>query len=68
MEKDARRSVVSVAPTVRAAGTRAGDVVQASALLLPAATAIVTLSAMTRRTAASTAPPSSCATAATRAW
>src|SRR3954464_2526106 len=54
LEKDARRSVVSVAPTVRAAGTRAGEVVQASALLLPAATAIVTLSAMTRWTAAST--------------
>src|SRR6185436_20499650 len=40
-EKDDRASVVVVEPTVSAFATRAGDELQAFALLLPAATAIV---------------------------
>jgi hypothetical protein len=38
LEKLARKSVLSVAPTVIAPGTRAGEVLHASALSLPAAT------------------------------
>jgi hypothetical protein len=38
-EKDARASLESVAPTVMAAVTSAGEVLQALALLLPAAMA-----------------------------
>src|SRR5215467_16204885 len=41
-ENDARASVVVVAPTVMALAARAGDELQALALLFPAATAIVT--------------------------
>src|SRR3954464_5810028 len=48
LKKDARRSAVSVAATVRAAGTRAGEVVQPATLLLPAATAIATVGKITR--------------------
>ena len=39
LENEARASAVVVAPTVSAVGTRAGDELHASALLLPAATA-----------------------------
>src|SRR6266545_4452211 len=53
LENDARRSVRSVAPTVIAAGTRAGLKLQALALLLPAAIAYVTPAEMDRFTAAS---------------
>src|SRR6185369_14716740 len=42
LENDARASLVVVAPTVIAFAARAGDVLHASALLLPAATAIGT--------------------------
>ena len=38
-ENDARASLVAVAPTVSAAGVRAGDVLHALALSFPAATA-----------------------------
>src|ERR1043165_5569197 len=41
-ENEARESLVVVAPTVMALAARAGDVPQASTLLLPAATAIGT--------------------------
>src|SRR5262249_31992209 len=52
-ENDDRASVLVVEPTVIAAGTRAGDVLHASALSLPAATAYVTPSAMELVTALS---------------
>ena len=42
LEYDARASVLVVAPTVRAAGSAAGEERQASALLFPAATANTT--------------------------
>lgn len=46
-EYEARASVEVVAATVKALGARAGDVVQASRLLLPAATTTETPSLMT---------------------
>src|SRR5690348_2729720 len=53
-ENVARRSVVaSMAPTVTASGTRAGEKLQASMLALPAATTTATPAPMTRWTAAS---------------
>ena len=54
-ENDARASVIVVAPTVMAFGTRAGDVVQAFTLLFPAAIAYVTPSLMELVTAVSKA-------------
>src|SRR6266508_2542318 len=52
-ENDARVSVLSVAATVMAAPTRAGDVVQASVLLLPAAMQNVTPALIAPLTASS---------------
>lgn len=59
-ENDERASVMVVEPTVMAFGARAGDCVQASALLLPAETAKVTPSFIAFWTAVSSdeeAPP-----------
>src|SRR5689334_15112675 len=53
LENEARASVFMVAPTVRASGVRAGEVPQASALSLPAATPKTTPAATARRTASS---------------
>src|SRR5689334_17283432 len=53
LEKDARRSDRSVAPTVMAAGSRAGDSLHASWLSLPAAATYVTPDAMDALTALS---------------
>ncbi|GAB3350819.1 hypothetical protein GCM10027452_20190 [Micromonospora halotolerans] len=55
MENHARKSTWSVAPTVMAAGTFAGETPQASSQLLPAATAYVMPEAMERVTASLTA-------------
>src|SRR4029434_10411142 len=55
LEKDDRASLLVVEPTVMAAGTRAGEEVQAVALELPAATAKVTLRLMAPLTAVSSA-------------
>ncbi len=54
-ENGARRSAASVAPTVRACGTEAGDPPQAFLPSLPAAATKVIPEATTRRTAASRA-------------
>ena len=54
-ENDARVSVLSVAATVIAAATRAGEVVQASVLLLPAAMQNVTPELIAPLTASSRA-------------
>ena len=59
-EKDARASVVVVAPTVLAAATRAGEVVQASVFELPAAMAYETpelIELLTAVSSAELAPP-----------
>src|SRR5262249_28720328 len=59
-ENEARVSVLSVAATVIAAATRAGDVVQASVLLLPAAMQKVTpelIAPLTASSSACDAPP-----------
>src|SRR5262249_51110946 len=61
-ENEARVSVLSVAATVIAAATRAGDVVQASTLLLPAAMENVTpelIAPLTALSSAEDAPPPS---------
>src|SRR5206468_5388053 len=61
-ENDARVSVLSVAATVIAAATRAGEVVQASVLLLPAAMQNVTpelIAPLTASSRAWEAPPPS---------
>ena len=55
LENDASRSVRSLAATVMADGARAGEDEQASALLLPAATATETPSAVRRAIAWSVA-------------
>src|SRR5262245_3735022 len=55
LENDDRASVLVVEPTVMAAGTRAGDELQAFALEFPAATAKVTVRAMAPLTAESSA-------------
>ena len=55
MEKLACRSAESLAATVTAAGTRAGELPQASTAELPAATKAATPSLMTLWSAASTA-------------
>src|ERR1044072_1928885 len=55
LEKDERASVLVVEPTVMALPTRAGDEVQASVLLLPAAIAYVTPSLIELLTAVSSA-------------
>ena len=55
LEKDDRASVLVELPTVRAWDTRAGDELQALALLLPAAIAKVTPDAIELRTASSSA-------------
>src|SRR4051794_21298549 len=74
LEKDARLSLMSVAPTVNADGALAGEVLQASApLSLPAATAKVTPEATALATAwssAALAPPPRLmlATAGWMAW
>ena len=52
-EYDARASLLSVAPTVNTVGSAAGEVLQALALSLPAATATATLASTRRRTASS---------------
>ena len=57
LENDARRSSRSVAATVSAVGSRAGEESQASSSSLPAATATVTPSSMRPRIAASTFSP-----------
>jgi hypothetical protein len=61
-ENEANASLLSVAPTVIASATRAGDAVEASADEFPAAIAYTTPSAIERRTASSRAvdvpPPS----------
>src|SRR5689334_4548635 len=72
-ENDARASVVVVAPTVIALGSRAGELPQASRLSFPAATAKVTPSATAAATALSTAdeaapPRLMLATAGWPAW
>src|SRR3954464_15575924 len=54
-ENEARASVFVVAPTISASVTREGDPLHASALLLPAAIAYVTPTAMELRTAESSA-------------
>ena len=54
-ENDERASVLVVAPTVSAAGTRAGELPQASAFELPAATAYTTPAAIELLIAASSA-------------
>ena len=54
MENDDRASVRSVEPVVRTAGAAAGDVVQASLLSLPAATATATPDCTSAVTALST--------------
>lgn len=54
-EKLERESLLVVDPTVMAAGTRDGEVLQALALLLPAATTIVTPALMAAFTAVSMA-------------
>src|SRR4051794_5599898 len=54
-ENEARASVFVVAPTVMASAVRAGLLLHASALLLPAARAYVTPEAIDRRTASSSA-------------
>jgi len=59
-EKDERASVEVVEPTVIAAATRAGDCVQASTLLLPAAIEYVTpelIELLTAVSSALDAPP-----------
>ena len=57
LENDARRSSRSLAATVSAAGSRAGEESQASSSSLPAATATVTPSSIKPRIAASTFSP-----------
>src|SRR3954470_12107216 len=61
LENDACLSAESLAATVTAPGTRAGEAVQASTAEFPAATTVVTPSSMTAWMAASTvllaAPP-----------
>ncbi|HXH78871.1 MAG TPA: hypothetical protein VNJ48_10230 [Nocardioides sp.] len=54
MEKEACWSLLLVAATVMAAGTRAGEVLQASAASFPAATTAVIPSSITALSAAST--------------
>src|SRR5437899_6578240 len=59
-ENDARVSLLSVAATVMAAATRAGDVVQASVLLVPAAMQNVTpalIAPLAESSSACDAPP-----------
>src|SRR5262245_3251304 len=55
LENDARRSLMSVAPSVIASGTRAGEKLHAFRLLLPAAIAYVTPDAIELATAVSSA-------------
>ena len=55
LENDDRASVFVVEPTVTAAGARAGDELQASTLLLPAATTNVTPALIELFTAVSSA-------------
>src|SRR2546423_9634004 len=60
LENDERASVLVVEPTVIAAATRAGDCVQASVLLLPAAIEYVTpelIELLTAVSSADDAPP-----------
>src|SRR5262245_57066743 len=55
LENEARASVLVVAPTVMASAARAGEVLHASLLSLPAAIAYTTPAATERRTASSSA-------------